>query len=368
MDTNNVGVKENDIVIDIDNDEMTRRFEKYAGLGLTGIVNCGNTCYLNSCLQVLSHTYELNDILSSGEYKSYLKRVTSSALLYEWDQLRSLMWSENCIVKPMRFLKFVQIVANEKNRQLFTGYEQNDMSEFFLFLLDCFHEGISREVDMTISGNIKSGKDQLAKRCYEMMITHHKKSYSEMLDLFYGIQVWCNETVETGVINVANPEPYLGLDIPLYGIQQRQTQEGSVVYLDINNCVQHYLSKEEVDGLKDANGKQVSRYLRFWSLPKLLMVNLKRYDMYGKKIHTPVTPNGELDMSPYVLGYKPETYKYELYAIVEHRGGSIQGGHYLAHIKTANGSWHKFNDTQVTLIRVSYKSIRNGSCFFYRKK
>ena len=110
-------------------------FSAYHGKGLTGLGNVGNSCYLNACVQILSHTYELSDYLEKQTYVKKINKTPDSVLLVEWDKLRKLMWSDNCTIAPWGFVKAVQKVALSKGRDLFTGHAQNDVQEFIQFLI-----------------------------------------------------------------------------------------------------------------------------------------------------------------------------------------------------------------------------------------
>lgn len=344
---------------------MDLQYTKYENKGLTGLANLGNTCYLNSCMQIISHTYLLNDFLD-GDYKKRINKKPESVLLVEWDKLRQMMWSENCTVSPAGWVQAVQRVAVLKKMDLFTGWQQNDLPEFLLFLIDSFHVAMQREVEMNIKGKIETDRDKLAKVCYKMMQNMYKNEYSELLNIFYGIQITQINDLEGNMLS-AVPEPFFMIDLPL--ISNKNS-------ISLEDCLNEYYKPERLEGEcqyynenKDRK-EDVDKGLVVWSFPNILVIALKRFKNNGTKDQRLVTFDiDNLNLSKYVKGYDSESYIYDLYGICNHSGSTL-GGHYTAYVKNANTKWYHFNDTSVSLVHNINHSLisKEAYCLFYQKK
>jgi ubiquitin carboxyl-terminal hydrolase 8 len=341
-------------------------FNKYENKGLSGLANLGNTCFINSCMQIISHTYELNEILDIDSFHKKLKNKYDSVLLLEWNNLRNLLWSNNCIVSPGKFIKTIQKLAQIKNKDMFTGYSQNDLPEFLLFVIDCFHNSLSREIKMNISGQVENETDTIALQCFEMIKNMYTKEYSEIWNLFYAVHVSeiCNLETEKRIKII--PEPYFMIDLPI----PQNNKSPSLI-----DCFDHYVEGEILEGenawFNDETKEKINikKKIQFWSFPNILVIDFKRFNFRNQKNQILISfPLDNLDLSKYVIGYKKNSYKYELYGVCNHSGG-VLGGHYTSYVKNANGKWYHFNDTSVSEVGIIDSIISpKAYCLFYRKK
>jgi ubiquitin carboxyl-terminal hydrolase 8 len=338
--------------------------------GLSGLANLGNTCFMNSCMQVLKHTYELNEFLDSPAYTRFLKKtIEDSAILTEWNDLRALMWSGNGVVTPNKFVHNVHRIAGIKKKDIFTGFAQNDMPEFLLFMMDCMHNSICRPVKMHINGNAENTTDQMAIRCYEMLKTVYSQEYSEIMELFYGVYVSEILSLDGSVHHVMKPENYFMLDLPIL--------DGTQLANHLYDCFDMFSKEEILEGenawMNEKTGQKenIKKRISFWNFPKVLVIALKRFTPDGQykinqRIDFPVEE--PLDLSKYVHGYNAASYQYELYGICNHMGGPT-GGHYTAFVKNSENKWIHFNDRSVETVGNPKDMITPlAYCLFYRKK
>ena len=400
--------------------ENKKSWIKYRDKAYTGLSNLGNTCFLNSCLQALNHTYELHEILDVPNMKKNMKLdIPDTQMMVEWNELRDIIWKNNGVVTPNKFVMNVHRIAKIKNRDIFTGWSQNDMSEFLLFIIESLHNSISRSISIKITGKPENNVDNMAIKCYEMLQQVYKKEYSEIMDLFYGMYVSEITSMDSKIIHSTHPEHFFLLDLPIPqtfpGAGVRRTQPGTTFggaeakhpselvvlgglrplcekqnfsdqerteTVNLLDCFDMYVRVEIMQGEnawfndKTNQREDILKRITFWSLPKVLIITLKRFTPDGQhKLDDLIDfPLDDMDLSKYVCGYNPSQYKYELYAVCNHIGNTYMG-HYTAFVKNAGDEWIHYNDQHVTKLTTSDKTnvkqqivTPMAYCLFYRKK
>ena len=329
--------------------------------GLSGLINLGNTCYINSVIQILSHTHELKNSIKNISIHSCI----DNTLFKEWLSLDKLMWHKNCVIKPNKFLTAIHSLANHYKNDYFNGFDQNDASEFIIFLFNSFHNSCKTSVDMKIKGNPSNEIDKLAIECYKSFVRQHQNDYSIIIKLFYSIQITYNiKTIDDKTLSYSCQSNFI-INVPV----SKNTN-------DLYDCFDEYIKDEELNGEngvideKDNIKYDVVQKTKFWNLPNILIICFKRFSFDGTRKENKIIdfPIKDLDLSKYILGYHKNSHIYDLYGVCNH-SGRLQGGHYTSFVKTINDNWYHFNDTIVSKIN-NHKTIISPKayCLFYKKK
>jgi ubiquitin C-terminal hydrolase len=351
---------------------------------IKGIPNIGNTCFLNTCLQILLQTPELDVLVKQEKDVLDLKKQNSVEryVWIAWKKWKESMVSDTNIADIREFHTFVQtiqFVAQKKGHTLFSGYVQNDLSEFLLFFIDTLHEYFKRPRSMKVEGVIQNETDVIAKECYQMLQETYKNEYSEIIDTFYGVSV--STIYDTNKKVSSKPETFFLLDLPIPSI--------SPLPLSIYSCFDHYVSPEYMENgwidEKTKETKSVYKKTDFWNFPKILVITLQRFQTnFSNSGHSQTNFSGQevqiskkkdlvdfplenLDLSKYVIGYHPRKYIYDLYGVVNHIG-DVEGGHYTAFVLSeTEKKWYHCNDDRIEMVQDPRHIITPMAyVFFYR--
>ncbi|GMK54579.1 hypothetical protein CspeluHIS016_0111650 [Cutaneotrichosporon spelunceum] len=344
--------------------ETEVRYWRDTRLGLTGLKNLGNTCYMNSTVQCLSATFPFTRFFLDGYYKRDLNTTsnlgTKGQLATAFASLLSVLWGERFQdLSPNTFRESIISFNN-----LFAGNQQHDSQEFLSFVLDGLHEDLNRvkhkpQIGMTpereraletLPPSIASDKE---------WALYRQRDDSFIVDLFQG-QYMSRTTCLTcrKTSTVYDSFMWLTLDLP--------TQKGRVLLPEL---IDRWVRPETLsveDGWICTNCKvarKATKALTLVRLPPVLLIQLKRFSYGGSswnRSDTPVIfPTNNLDLTRFVPRREPTgsenlddprtqigPFKYNLYGVTNH-SGTLSSGHYTAFVRDARG-WKFAEDSLIS--------------------
>jgi len=338
------------------NNPKIREFSENSKLGLRGLINLGNTCFMSCIVQVLIHTPLLRDYFLSDRHICTFNG-TDQCIACEIERIFQESFSgESTPFSPHKLLHMIWTHAHH-----LAGYEQQDAHEFFIALLDLLHRHLIHKtniqpssctciVDTIFTGKLQS--DLVCQVC---------NGVSTTVDPFWDI------SLDLPTVSPANP---LANGISLQDCLQRFTQPehlGSAAKIRCSKCNAH---------------QESTKQLTMQKLPVVASFHLKRFE-HSSRLHKKITTRVDfpevLDMTPFISHARntvskkkvyqgiPSNNKYVLFGVINHIG-NLDAGHYTSYIRQHSDLWFHCNDHQILPASISQVLDSEGYLLFYHKQ
>eukprot|EP00835_Amoeboradix_gromovi_P004720 NODE_387_length_9532_cov_0.176402.p1 type:complete len:547 gc:universal NODE_387_length_9532_cov_0.176402:7895-6255(-) len=317
--------------------------------GLRGILNLGNTCYLNVIVQALIYNPIIQDFFLKGKHEfhtledslpdSEVRHLSDFCFACDLDELIKDTFNPSLLkpTSPTNLLYHSWIAFKE-----LAGHSQQDSHEYFMHLLNSLHDALSANCDPKVNCTC---------------VIHHA----------FGAKLESNVRCTSCDVKSQKFDPVLDINLDI----KINSTKGTLI-----NCLDRFFGEEVLHHFtctKCFKKQDAKRKMTFSVLPNILAIQLKRFEVaksvsknssnVRQKIDTLIFFPMELNMSKYSTD---NNMWYELFAVIQHRG-KLDSGHYTMYSKY-NERWFLFDDHKVD--QVSPEEVLNTKAYllFYCRK
>ncbi|KAG9130721.1 hypothetical protein Leryth_012677 [Lithospermum erythrorhizon] len=342
-------------------------------LGLRGLNNLGNTCFMNSVLQAMLHAPPFRNYFLSERHskENCHKRSTDPLCLpCDMDVIFSAAFSgDRTPYSPAQFL-----YSWWQHSENLASYEQQDAHEFFISMLDRIHEKERKQtMDLKDNGDclciahkVFSGLLRSDVTCTSCGFT--STTYDPCMDISLDLIANTLYAKDTGGGKPSKLKVNKGVAtlVACLDLFTRPEKLGSDQKLFCQNC------QEKHDAVKQMSVRK---------LPLVLCLHIKRFEhsltrKMSRKIDRHLQFPFSLEMKPFLSpsivrkrfgnriftseGDESEiSTEYEIFAVVTH-SGMLESGHYVTYLRLKN-QWYKCDDAWVT--EVDDEVVRASQCY-----
>lgn len=304
-----------------------------------GLVNMGNTCFMNTVIQCLTYCPPLaNYLLHQDDHCTKCKTLNFCMMCELQRHMKRALEKSGETIKPLYIYQRLKAIAKH-----FQFGQQEDAHEFLRYVIDNLWKAALANYDggvkldpaskeTTVVNEIFGGYHRSQVTC--MKCKEKSNTYDHFMDLILDIKN--ASSLETALEKFVEPE---------------------------------LLQNDNAYKCPRCNIKVMAqKRFTVHRAPNVATFQLKRFDanrMFGGKITKHVSYPEHLELRPYMSDKHGDPVTYRLNAVLVHLGGSCNSGHYFCFVRNSNGSWYCMDDSRVHQVNLSQVLNQQAYVLFY---